>query len=478
MKGISIGLRLTFWYVVIFAVAQMIFGAGMWFVLRQTLYQISDHSLLDRIDDVQRFLDSQKKDATEAKFAEELAETYLIEHSGDYLQVRTADGRTLFRSPRLHEDDFIRSGAVVSDRRFANQQLRGRPFRIVSQTLSADGQVFTVQIGQPMLEAQRTLDLFRDYLFMFAPIVFLVAAILGHRMSSSALSPVNAITSTVRSIGAHDLSSRLPKLQTADELQRLSETLNEMLSRIEGAFSHVRQFTADASHELRTPISLIRTEAEIALRRGRSGTQYQESLRHILSESIRTSALIDELLTLARADAGTELLKIQRIELGQICREHAREWRLAANDRGLEFVVYIPDEDVFVMADPQAIQRVINILLENACRYTPAPGKVELALLLEGNSALLHVRDSGIGIPEREKLRIFERFYRSDAARNREHGGAGLGLAIASWISLQHGGSIRVRDAEVKGSDFVVEIPLANQIHPLMSGRRLGTITG
>jgi len=436
----------------------------MWFVLRQTLYQISDHSLSDRIDDVQRFLDSQKKDATEAKFQEELAETYLIEHSGDYLQVLTADGRTLFRSPSLRENDFIRAGARDFNRRFANQQLQGHPFRIVSQTLTADGRVFKVEIGQPMLEAQRILDLFREYLFMFAPIVFLVAGVLGHRMSRSALSPVDAITSTVRSINAYDLSRRLPQLQTADELQRLSETLNEMLSRIEGAFSRVREFTADASHELRTPISLIRAEAEIALRRPRSESQYQESLRHILSESVRTSALIDELLTLARADSGTEILRIQRIELGSICRERALEWRLAASDRGLEFVVRVPDEDVFVMADPQAIRRVINILLENACRYTPAPGKVEVWLLAEGSRAVLHVCDSGIGIPEQDKRRIFERFYRSDAARNRERGGAGLGLAIASWISRQHGGTIRVSDACEKGSDFVVEIPVAAEI--------------
>ena len=463
MKRIPIGLRLTLGFVFIFAIAQVIFGVGMWVVLRQTLYQISDHSLSDRSDDVRRFLDAQKKDATDAKFQEELAETYLIEHSGDYLQVFTADGRQLFRSPGLQRSDFPFSPANSPDREFVNLQLRGQPFRILTQTARADGREFKIQIGQPMIEARRTLDMFRDYLFMFAPLVFLVAAILGYRMSHSALAPVDAITTTVRSIGAHELSRRLPKLEIDDELQRLSDTLNEMLSRIESAFSRVRQFTADASHELRTPVSLIRTEAEIALRRPRSETQYRESLQHILSESMRTTALIEELLTLARTDSGTEILKIQPVDLRQICHERASEWCTAANDRGLNLILRIPDHDVLVMADPQAMRRVINILLENACRYTQAPGTVELELVLEPEVAVLHVKDNGIGIAEHDKARIFERFYRTDAARSREQGGAGLGLAIANWISQQHGGNISVRDAGRQGSDFAVELPLMSE---------------
>jgi heavy metal sensor kinase len=463
MKRIPIGLRLTFGFVFIFAIAQVIFGVGMWFVLRQTLYQISDHSLSDRSDDVRRFLDAQKKGATDAKFQEELAETYLIEHSGDYLEVFTGDGRCLFRSPSLQEGDFPPAQAGSPDQEFANLHLRGRPFRILTQTVQADGREFRIQIGQPMIAAQRTLSLFRDYLFMFAPLVFLVAAILGNRMSHSALAPVDAITSTVRSIGAHELSRRLPKLEIDDELQRLSETLNEMLSRIECAFSRVRQFTADASHELRTPVSLIRTEAEIALRRPRSEGQYRESLQHILAESMRTTALIEELLTLARADSGTEILKIQPVDFREICRERAGEWCLAANYRGLDLILSIPDQDVVVMADPQAMRRVINILLENACYYTPAPGTIEIELVLEPEIAVLHVRDSGIGIAEQDKARIFERFYRTDNARSREQGGAGLGLAIANWISQQHGGSISVHDSGQRGSDFVVEIPLMTE---------------
>src|SRR5262249_51230693 len=160
---------------------------------------------------------------------------------------------------------------------------------------------------------------------MFAPLVLLSAAIMGYRMGNRALSPVDAIITAVRGISANDLSRRLPSLYTADELQRLSETLNDMLSRIENAFSRVRQFTADASHELRTPISLIRTEAELALRRSRTEDQYRQALHHVLTESVRTSAMIEELLTLARADSGCERLRMRRLDFGTLCCQHARE---------------------------------------------------------------------------------------------------------------------------------------------------------
>ena len=264
---------------------------------------------------------------------------------------------------------------------------------------------------------------------------------------------------TARDISGANLSSRLQKLETGDELQRLSDTLNEMLARIEAAFQRITQFTADASHELRTPVSLIRTEAELALRRSRGEAEYKESLRHILLEAERTTALIEQLLSLARTDSGRETLHMQRVDLSAMLRGVVESWRQVADIRNIQFSASIAATDSFVLGDEDALRRVADILLDNAFKYTAQPGSVGLSLEQRGDRVVMMVKDSGIGIAEEEKDKIFERFYRVDKARSREQGGVGLGLAIAQWIVAQHRGSITVESAPGEGSVFRLEFP-------------------
>jgi heavy metal sensor kinase len=290
--------------------------------------------------------------------------------------------------------------------------------------------------------------------------LLLAAASGGYWLSHKALSPVDVITRRARNIGGNNLSDRLEKLSTGDELQRLSDTLNEMLARIESAFLRVNQFTADASHELRTPISLIRTEAEIALRKMRGNEEYREALRHILLEAERTSSLVEELLSLARSDSGRESLHLAPLDLRPAVAETANEWRQMVESRNLQFTQAIVDCQFPVLADRKAVQRLLAILLDNAVKYTAPPGAIELRLQEQNGNAIISVCDSGIGIAKEDQERIFERFYRVDKARSRELGGAGIGLAIADWIVQQHRGSIAVHSSIGSGSTFVVELPM------------------
>jgi heavy metal sensor kinase len=315
-------------------------------------------------------------------------------------------------------------------------------------------------MGAPADDAVETLSLFRSYLLMFAPLLLLVAAGGGYWLSRRALSPVDALVRTARDIGGANLNSRLQKLETGDELQRLSDTLNEMLGRIETAFLRITEFTADASHELRTPVSLIRTEAELALRRSRGEAEYKEALRHILLESERTTALIEQLLSVARADSGRETLHMQPVDLRQTLRSVVDGWQQVATLRSLQFSASIATNDSVVMGDEAALRRVADILLDNALKYTPSPGSVKLTLEQKGESAIIAVQDSGLGIAEEDQPKIFERFYRVDKARSREQGGAGLGLAIAQWIVSQHHGSIVVESRPGQGATFRVELPM------------------
>jgi heavy metal sensor kinase len=352
---------------------------------------------------------------------------------------------------------------------YRDEQL-GRSLRFVTQKVRANGRVFTVQTGLPVDQVNQTLVLFRGYLLTFAPLLLLAAASGGFWLSRKALSPVDAITRTARTINATKLSDRLERLTTGDELQRLSDTLNEMLGRIEHAFIRVTQFTADASHELRTPISLIRTEAEIALRRSRGDAEYREALRHILLEAERTSALVEELLSLARADSGRETLRISSVDLSTIVREVSEQWRELMAARNLTFTCDVTDEEITLLGDRNALQRLLTVLLDNAAKYTPAPGTVELHLQLKGELAAIRVSDSGIGIALEDQPKIFDRFYRADKARSRNLEGAGIGLAIAQWIVQQHKGSITVQSSPGKGSTFLVQLPLqAMKLEPSKS---------
>ena len=476
MKKLSIGTRLTLWYLAIFAVAQIIFGAAMWFSLSYHLYDLADDSLEDRIEDLKNFLEAQKKNATIAKMQEEVSETYLLEHSGDYLELYTDGDQLIYRSKFLQTHAVSMPRGEFSKPVFRSVWISGQPFRFTVEKLSVSGHVYRAITGVPMDDEVDTLRVFRTYLFMLAPLLLLVAAGGGYWLSRRALSPVDALVRTAHEISGINLDQRLPKLATGDELQRLSDTLNEMLDRIEKAFLRVTQFTADASHELRTPISLIRTEAELALRRSRGEGEYKEALRGILLEAERTTTIVEQLLALARADSGRETLHVEILNLSAAMREVKENWRQVAEIRNLQFSSSI-EADLFVAGDVMLLRKLADLLLDNALKYTPAPGNVELSLAKINTNAVLAVRDSGPGIAADEQSRIFERFYRIDKARSREQGGAGLGLAIAKWIVTQHRGTISVTSQLGDGSTFSIELPLATSPTQYSLGAQPGNIS-
>jgi signal transduction histidine kinase len=482
MKRLSIGVRLTLWYLAIFALAQLIFGGGMWLILRHNLYDMVDNDLETQIEDLKTFMEAQKKDASIAKLREEVNEDYGIEHAGDYLEIYAENNQLIYRSAFLeaHPSALLPPDHVKRPKA-KSHVLDGRPFRFVFEKLNGvNGHVYTVELGAPADDIVGTLSQFRSYLLMFAPLLLLAAAGGGYWLSRRALSPVDALVRTARQVSGTNLNSRLQKLDTGDELQRLSDTLNEMLDRIESAFLRITQFTADASHELRTPLSLIRTEAELALRRSRAEAEYKESLRHILLEAERTTALIEQLLSLARADSGREALHLQPVDLRQTLRRVVDRWQQVATIRNLQFSASLDgaydngadneaaDNDaadheaasIFVLGDEMLLRRLSDILLDNAFKYTPSPGSVHLTLEWKGASAAITVQDSGAGIGEEDHGKIFERFYRVDQARSRAEGGSGLGLAIAQWIVTQHRGTIAVESRSGHGSTFRVELPV------------------
>jgi heavy metal sensor kinase len=476
---ISIGLRLTLWYLTIFALGQFAFGAGMWLVLRHHLVSLVDENLQHQTEDLQSFLMMQRKTADVNKFREEVTEAYTPEHAGEYLAISTSTGDRVYISDFLKKNGFAASvspgmgstaGFVFEDRVLGKKHLR-----FLQSSVNTHDLIFVVSMGAPTKEVWETLRAFRNYLLLFAPLVLLISSAGGYWLSRRALAPVDALTRTARNVSGQNLSIRLEKLDTGDELQRLSDTLNEMLDRIEKVFLRTTQFTADASHELRTPISLMRTEAEVALRRERDVDSYRDALQHILKEAERMSALIEDLLVLARADSGREVLKQQPLELGEFLRDCIKDWEPLAIRGGHRLNLHSRDAGtVWVMADESLLRRVLTILLDNAVKYTPAPGVIDVLLEERDGCAVVSVNDTGIGISPEERSKIFDRFYRVDRARGRATGGAGLGLAIARWIVECHRGSITVESAANKGSRFSVQMPAASR-SSLPSAERAGS---
>jgi heavy metal sensor kinase len=320
-----------------------------------------------------------------------------------------------------------------------------------------------VQLAYPLDDFYEALARFRRVLFLSSPLLLLLASAGGYWLSRRALAPVDQIIREARSIGAQNLSSRLVVPHTRDELQRLSETLNGMLARLEQAFRRITQFTADASHELRTPVALMRTRAEITLRRPRSEEEYRETVRQILEELQKTSSLIENLMLLARADSGAEALPRARINIVESVGEACFEGRALAETKQISFLEELPQSPLWIEGDANSLRRLFLILLDNAVKFTPPQGRITVSLRSGDGCALAEVRDTGIGIAADDLPHIFERFFRADRARSRETGGAGLGLSIGQWIAEAHGGSISALSRPGEGSVFQVRIPLAGE---------------
>jgi heavy metal sensor kinase len=299
-------------------------------------------------------------------------------------------------------------------------------------------------------------------LLLALPVLLLIASAGGYWLSRRALDPVDQVARAAQRISIENLTARLPVAKTGDQLQRLSETLNQMFSRLEASVNSIKRFTADASHELRAPITLIRTTAEVAVQnRQRPAEEYLAALDDIAAESERTSQLVESLMLLARADADKQAVERTLVDLVDVCRIASEQGQRLALQHGLELSVELPSGPVLVQADADAVRRAVLVLIDNAVKYTPAGGRVTVALAKDPEEAMVTISDTGMGIRAEELPHIFERFWRADKARSRAQGGAGLGLSIAEWIAEVHGGSIQAESRIGEGSVFRFRLPLA-----------------
>jgi heavy metal sensor kinase len=353
-----------------------------------------------------------------------------------------------------------RHGGIAPDG--ATSRLVVAPFRSPTS-----GTRFLVAVEESNAATETSLALLRDAMLASAPLLFLLAAVGGWLIARRSLAPVGAMSRRAERIGAANLGERLP-VASEDELGRLARVFNDLLDRLEREFDRIRQFTADASHELRTPLAAVRGEAQVALKREREAAEYRESLEVIVEETSHMARIVEDLFTLARADAGAQPEAAEPFYLDDLVEEVCRATRALAVVKSIALEADTTG-DVEVRGDEPLIRRAITNLVGNAIRYTHEGGRVRVTLDYEDGRARVEVSDTGIGIAPEERERIFERFQRVDDARSRSEGGAGLGLAIVRLAVESHGGRLSVSSELGRGSTFTFELP-ASRVQSRASG--------
>jgi heavy metal sensor kinase len=334
------------------------------------------------------------------------------------------------------------------------------PVRVLSQPVREGGRVTSlIQVGMSLESIAMTRRRFLLVMAAVLPLALLFAGGGGWLLAQRALRPVDRMTEAARRISAEHLDERLETTGSGDELDRLAATLNDMLGRLDTAFRQIRQFSADASHELQTPLTILKGEIEVALRASRSPQEYQHILASALEESDRIARLVEALLLLSRADAGVLRMDRQPVDLAELVREVGEDARVLAEAQGvtLESKSVAP---LTIQGDREHLRRLLLNLVDNGIKYTPASGRVTLSLQRDGGWAALRVADTGIGLAPEEQERVFQRFYRAPDAVSQGKEGSGLGLCIASSIAAAHGGRIEVQSAAGCGSTFTVFLPL------------------
>ncbi len=481
----SIRTKLTLWYIGSLSALILVFGVVAFFSLKSILMRTIDTTLHNSGKSIELYIsedilqpEQESETSDEHSEDESLVEEFneMIEELffADVVYVQLREFPEHFETPTL---EIVKTAALKKRSlplsKDAYQAVRNKtsftetirdvfPFPVRVMTFGAGRRdmspYYILQLGMSLQDVRITL---RNLLFIFSflfPGVFIIISVLGYVFMKKAFSPVKKMVAVARSITAKDLSLRLDPMHSHDEIGELADTLNEMISRLEQSFIQIEQFSGDVSHELKTPLTVVKGEIEVALRKARTEADYQDVLKSVLEENEKLQKIIGDLLFLARMDSQSSPPSFTALALDDILFEVHEETYLLAKKHKLS-LMFTEVEPLKLRGDSGLLKRLLSNLIVNAIQYTASGGEIRLSLQKKTDRAVCTITDTGIGIPEDTLPYIFDRFYRVDPSRSHDTGGSGLGLAIVQKIVEVHGGHISVQSTVGQGTTFRVFLP-------------------
>jgi len=456
--------KLTLWYILTFLLSVLIISGFLYFRLRYQLIREVDRFILDEVKELEEILAKNPGDLNGLKvFEDHLAARTLYPI---YFRALTEKGDSFYTSAKFKEIGYVQDERVwtqIRNRKELREDVsppgRRRPYRVITTFLPIQGHSgLIIQVGTHLKFVRKSLSNFKSNLLITLPILILLGSLGGWFLARRSLSPIGYIASRAQNITSENLSERLHPRGTDDEMDDLIRTINEMVARLESSFKRMAEFTADASHELKTPICAMRGEAEVLLSKGRKAEEYQEGLAHFIEQFDHLNQMINDLILLSKFDATQVELKRVPLRLDLLIKDLCNLFQILAEQKenSLEMGTI---EEITVLGDKVRLQQLFTNLIDNAIKYT-SKGSIHVTLQKNEDTALVKIRDTGIGIPKEEQEKIFKRFYRVDKSRSRETGGVGLGLSIAEWIVHAHHGKIGVESKLNKGSTFTLSLPI------------------
>ena len=462
----SLSFRLVTWYAGVLTAVFVLLGALTYVSLRQSLEANVLDNQARRARQIADTLIARASRGTESAIGADVENLYSPESNDRFIRITRADGTAVYSSGTPRGEGFDPSQVAQLPPAAARSGSRkialphGALLIAALPATAADGTRYRVEVGTSAAPLEQMLRRLLEMLAVGLPLTVAVAVAGGFVLVRRALDPVERIARKAQEITQHNLSERLPVVHSGDELERLSLSLNHMISRLQEAIDGSKQFVADASHELRTPLTVMRGELENLAQDGQLGRETRETLGSVLEEVERLAEIVESLFALSRLDAGAASSEWRRFDLAELAATTAEQMSLLATDKNVS-ITCESSAGVTVEGDPARLKQVIVNQLDNAIKYTAAGGRVRLAVRREQGWAVLEVADDGIGIPAEALPHVFKRFFRVDTSRSREQGGAGLGLAIVKSICSAHGADIEVISEVGRGSTFRLRQPLA-----------------
>lgn len=456
-SAISVRARLALLYSLVTSTGLILFGMLTYGLLQYALIRGKQTHLEGREARLMSLLAANDAAGSHVGLYDQLRSYALVTHEGNLFHIRNTDGSWMFPSDRPGPSLPPEKGC--DNPVYDTVTLDGGPVLVRCHSVLLRGIPVRLYIGGALDEEAIILRKYRNTLFLLLPAVLIMASLSGYALSRHALKPVDRITKAALSIGVGNLSHRLPVPVAQDEIQSLTIAWNQLLARLETAVLRLSRFSADASHDIRTSITVMLATAQLSLNRPRTEVEYRQDLEKVVMECRTATTLLDALLTLAQSDNFMNEVQFRELDLCDLVVSSCRRVEDLAESSSIDLDWQLPEDPVLVHGDELLLQRLLGILLDNAIRHTPPEGEIRVAVSTVATQPIVSVRDTGVGMPEDVRRRVFERFYQADLREGKSRAGNGLGLSIGRWIADAHGASLTVESTLSEGSTFHIQFP-------------------